>query len=131
MCCHGASSCVIGRHSWTSSNKIASFDDLDGAAGALGASLSCIYLEVRWLVRNMIRRGRHTLTREGSLRNSQSNGRIDRPRLAPEHNPLASEYEYRQRIAKLFPAVTQIDATMVRQCVGGWVPQRYLLAHPA
>ena len=43
---------------------------------ALGATLSCIYLE---------------------------------------HNPLAKEYDYRQRVAALFPAVTQIDATMVRR----------------
>ena len=61
---------------WCSSNHIPTFEALAPASDALGATLSCIYLE---------------------------------------HNPLAKEYDYRQRVAALFPGVTQIDATMVRR----------------
>ena len=61
---------------WCSSNHIPTFEALAPASDALGATLSCIYLE---------------------------------------HNPLAKEYDYRQRVAALFPGITQIDATMVRR----------------
>ena len=61
---------------WCSSNHIPTFEALAPASDALGATLSCIYLE---------------------------------------HNPLAKEYDYRQRVAALFPGVTQIDATIVRR----------------
>ena len=50
---------------WCSSNHIPTFEALAPASDALGATLSCIYLE---------------------------------------HNPLAKEYDYRQRVAALFPA---------------------------
>ena len=31
-----------------------------------------------------------------------------------EHNPIAKEYDYRIRLGKILPSLTQIDATMRR-----------------
>jgi Leucine-rich repeat (LRR) protein len=32
-----------------------------------------------------------------------------------EHSPIAKDYEYRQTITKMFPTLTQLDATAVRR----------------